>query len=161
MGLDAFVFCDCYEKGRLQEPPPAGVTLCVEPDGALGREQDDGTLEADLAWDEWREQRACAHQGGILLRHRLGNISLVGLLRAELQREAERFPVLVTKVVYSGSHSGDYLRVEEIPALQREIELLREFRCGSPKADAFMSEFRAQMSELAATALSIGKPIAF
>ena len=155
MGLDAFVFCDCYEKGRLRESPPAGVTLCVQPDGSLGREQDGGTLESDLAWDEWREQRACEHGGGILLRHRLGNISLVGLLRAELQREAERFSILVTKVVYSGSHAGDHLPVEQIPALQRELELLREFRCTSRKSDGFMTEFREQMSELAATALLI------
>jgi hypothetical protein len=161
MGLDAFVFCDCYEKGRLREPPPPGVVLCVEPDGSLGREHDDGRLESDLAWDEWREQRACDHGGGILIRYRLGNISLVGLLRAELQREAERFPILVTKVVYSGSHAGDFLRVEEIPALQRELEFLREFRCTNGKSDRFMSEFREQMSELATTAISIGKPIAF
>src|SRR5258706_13110346 len=125
MGLDAFVYCDCYEKGRLREPPPSGVILCVEPDGALGREQDVGTLESDLAWDDWRERRACEHRGGILRRHRLGNISEIGLLRAELQRGAERFPILVTKVVYSGSHAGAFLQVAEIPAVQRELDLLR------------------------------------
>jgi hypothetical protein len=127
----------------------------------LGRKQDDGTLKSDPAWDEWREQRACEHSGGILLRHRLGNISLVGLLRSELQREAHRFPILVTKVVYSGSHAGDHLRAEQILALQRELELLRGFRCTSRKADGFMAEFREQMSELAAAALAISKPIAF
>lgn len=161
MGLDAFVFCDCYEKGRLREPPPTGVTLCVEPDGSLGREQDEGTLESDLAWDEWRERRACMHGGGILLHHRLGNISLVGLLRAELQHEAERFPILTKKVVYSGSHAGDFIPVEALLALQQELESLRTFRCSTRKATGFMSGFREQMSELAATALSVGKPIAF
>jgi hypothetical protein len=65
MGLDAFIFCDCYEKGLLREPPPAGVTLCVEPDGSLGREQEDGTFESDLIWDEWREQpKPCAAANG-------------------------------------------------------------------------------------------------
>src|SRR3954468_4531178 len=122
MGLDAFIFCDCYEKGLLREPPPAGVILQVEPDGSLGRQQQDTTLVSDLVWDEWREQGACEHGGGILLRHRLGNISLVGLLRAELQAKAERFPILVTKVVYSGSHAGDFLPVESIAALQTELE---------------------------------------
>jgi len=161
MGLDAFVFCDCYEKRRLLEPPPAGVSLHVQPDGSLGRGRGDGSLESDLAWDEWREQRACEHHGGILLHHRLGNISLVGLLRAELQREADRFPILTTKVIYSGSHAGDYLAFETIPALVRELELLREFRCSTPDAAGFMSGFRAQMSELATAALSVGKPIAF
>lgn len=161
MGLDAFIFCDCYEKGQLREQPPPGVTLRVEPDGSLGREQDDGMLESDLIWDDWRERRACEHSGGVLLRHRLGNISLVGLLRAELQREAERFPILITKVVYSGSHAGDSLPVETIPALQRELELLCEFRCSTREAYSIISEFRAQMSELANTAISVNKPIVF
>jgi len=86
---------------------------------------------------------------------------VVGLLRAELQLEAEKFTILVTKVVYSGSHAGDFLRVEEILKLQRELELLRDFRCTSFMSDRFMSTFREQMTELAATALSIKKPIAF
>jgi hypothetical protein len=161
MGLDAFIFCDCYEKGRLRELPPTGVLLRVGPDGSLDREHDDGTLESDIAWDTWRYQRACDHWGGILLRHHLGNIALIGLLRAELEREAARFPIVATKVVYSGSHAGNYLPVETIPALQRELELLQEFQCSTSEAASFMSEFRAQMSELAMTALSIGKPIAF
>lgn len=153
--------CDCYEKGRLLEQPPAGDSLKVQADGSLGRERDDGILECDIAWDTWREQRACKHAGGILLHHRLGSIDLIGLLRAELQREIARFPILVTKVVYSGSHAGDHLAVETIPALQRELELLREGRCSTREAANVISVFRAQMSELATTALSVGKPIAF
>jgi hypothetical protein len=161
MGLDAFIFCDCYEKGRLREPPPTGVSLLVGPDGSLEREQDDGTLESDIAWDTWRHQRACEHERGILLRHRLGNIALIGLLRSELQREAERFPIIVTQVIYGGSHAGDDLPIETIPALQQELELLHEFRCSTNEAASFMFEFRAKMLELVTTALSIGKPIAF
>src|SRR2546426_2770125 len=148
MRLDAFVFCDCYEKGRLREPPPPSVSLRVQPDGSLGRERDDGTLESDLAWDMWREERACEHGGGILIRHHIGNIALVGLLRAELQQAADPFPILVSRVVYSGSHAGDFLPVETIPALQRELESLREFRCSTQEAASFMSEFRIKMSEL-------------
>lgn len=30
MALDAVVYCDCFEKGRLLEPPPGGVRLRVE-----------------------------------------------------------------------------------------------------------------------------------
>jgi hypothetical protein len=161
MGLDAFVYCDCYEKSRLREPPPGGIPLRVYPDGSWSRVQDDGTLASDLAWDDWLLQRACEHRGGMLLHHRLGNISLIGLLRSQLQCESERFRILVTKVLYSGSHSGDFLRIDEIPALQMELEHLREFRCSSCEADRFMSVFRERMSELATTALSVGKPIAF
>ncbi len=161
MSLDACVYCDCYEKGRLRERPPVGVSLRVEPDGSLGRGRDEGTLEADLAWDQWRGQLACEHPSGILLHHRLGNISLIGLLRSELQREAARFPILLTKVLYSGSHAGDYLAVQEVPALQREIEALAHFRCTTREAEGFLSDFRLQMAELAAASLSVSKPIVF
>ena len=161
MGLDAFVYCDCYEKGRLRESPPTGFSLSVEPDGGLGRAGGAGTLESDLAWDIWREEQACEHLGGILLHHRLGNITLIGSLRSELQRAAERFPILLKQVVYSGSHAGDFLPVETIPILQIELKLLHEFRCNTRKTTSFMARFNTQMSELATTALSVGKPIAF
>ena len=161
MGLDARVYCDCYLKGRLLEPPPPGVTLRLEPDGSLGCERDVDAIQFGLEWDFWREERACQHTGGVLLHQRLGNISLIGLLRAELQREADRFPILLTRVIFSGSHAGDYLTVETIPALRRELELLGDFRCSTREADSFMAQFRAQMLELAATALSVAKPIAF
>jgi hypothetical protein len=161
MGLDAFVYCDCYEKGLLREPPPAGVTLCVEPDGLLGRVQTDTSLEADMEWDQWRSMRACKHEGGILLSHRLGNISLIGLLRNELQEHADTFPILVHKVLYSGSHTGDFLPADQIPALQHELDLLATFKCKSRESDKFVAQFREQMAELAATAQSINKPIAF
>ena len=161
MSLDAFVFCDCYERGRLRAPPPVGVSLKVESDGSLGREGDDGTLEADLAWDRWREQLACEHPGGMLLRYRLGNISLIGSLRSELQREPSRFPILFSKVLFSGSHAGDYIPFDLVPALQRELEGLADFRCSARKTDAFMSEFRTQMSALVAASLAVSKPITF
>ena len=161
MSLDACVYCDCFEKGRLHEPPPVGVSLRVESDGSLGRERDDGTLESDLAWDQWRERLACEHPGGALLRHHLGNISLIGFLRSELQRDRSRFPILLTKVLYSGSHAGDDLTVDAVRALQRELETLANFRCNRREAEGFMLEFRRQMSDLVVASLSIGKPIVF
>jgi hypothetical protein len=161
MGLDAFVFCDCFEKGRLLNPPPAGVSLRVEPDGSLGRESDDGSLAGDLIWDEWRESLACEHSSGMLLRHRLGNISLIGLLRSELKREPTRFPILLQKVVYSGSHGGDYLPVDVVRNLEVELQDLAHFKCSSKESDEFMSSFRLQMLELVAASLSVLKPIAF
>ena len=161
MSLDACVYCDCYEKRRLREPPPVGVSSRVESDGSLGRERDDSTVEADLAWDRWRAHLACEHPGGVLLHHRLGNISLIGLLRSELHQVPLRFPILLTKVLYSGSHAGDFLSFRLVPALQTELEALADFRCSTREADGFMSDFRTQMLELVAASLSVTKPIAF
>ena len=161
MGLDAVVYCDCYEKGRVRTPPPDGAVPRVAPDGSLGCDSEHLPSDAVLAFDQWRTFSACEHKQGVLLHHRLGNISLIGLMRSELQRESSRFPILLTQVLCSGTHAGDYLAVETIPALQREVELLADFRCSTREADQYMMQFRAQMSELAATAISVSKPIAF
>jgi len=161
MGLDAFVFCDCYEKGRLREPPPGNVSIRVAEDGSLAREIDRVSLKNDLAWDWWQECLACVHVGGVLVHHRLGNISLIGSLRTELQREASRFPILLSKVVYSGSHGGDFVSIDLIPTLRNELETLRDFQCKTRESDGFMFRFRDQMLQLVAASLSVDKPIVF
>jgi hypothetical protein len=159
MSLDAFVFCDCYEKGKLLKPPPAGISLQVQPDGSLCHDGD--SIEADRAWYQWKPRSACKHEGGVLLHHRLGNIALIRLLRSELQREPSRFPILLGKVLHSGTHSGDYLPFEFVPALQGEVEGLINFRSSTPEAAEYISHFRVRMSELVAASLSVTKPIAF
>src|SRR5436309_381829 len=81
MGLDAAVYCDCFERGRLQSPPPPGCTLAVAPDGSLLCGSDD--LDVQLAFDRWRQSEACEHEDGYLVSHWIGNIALVASLRAE------------------------------------------------------------------------------
>ena len=161
MGLNASVYCDCYEKGRLRTRPPDGVSLYVASNGALECDSEHMPFDAVLAFGKWQAFSACEHKRSILLHHRLGNIALIALLRSEFQREPGRFPILLTKVIYSGTHACDYLTSETVPALQRELELLADFRCSTREADEFMAQFRAQMLELATTALSVAKPIAF
>jgi hypothetical protein len=161
MSLDATVYCDCYEKGRLREPPPGDSSVLVDSDGSLCGEPGIRTVEELIAWDQWREHRACEHPRGEIVHHRLGNVSLIALLRGELQREASRFPVLLTKVLYNGIHAGDYLPVDLIPTLQREVEALSTSKSSDRKVEEFMSDFRTQMLDLIAASLSVGKPIAF
>jgi hypothetical protein len=160
MGLDAHVYCDCFEKGKLANAP-SGVTLRVEADGSLGHEENLSSVESEMAWDQWREKSACEHRGGVLLHHRLGNISLIGLLRSELQRDASCFPILLGKVLYSGTHAGDFLEVNLIPPLKTEVETLAGFKCSQPKEQCFLTQFQKQMSELISASLSVNKPIAF
>ncbi len=161
MGLDATVFCDCYEKGKLRAQPPPGTVLRVEADGSLSTTGKQEALEAALAFDEWQAGFACEHPNGVLLHHRLGNISLIGLLRSELRREPLRFPILLGKVVYSGTHGGDYISAELAPELQKEIEALADFKCSTKETDDFMSRFRTQMLDLVVASRSVNKPIAF
>jgi len=161
MGLDATVFCDCYEKGKLRTQPPGGVALRMEADGSLVSEREHKTLEEALDFDRWQAHLACEHPNGVLLHHRLGNVSLVGLLRSELQREPLRFPILLGKIVYSGTHAGDYISAELVPELQKEIEALAEFKCSTKETDDFMSQFRTRMLDLVTVSISVNKPIVF
>ena len=161
MSLDATVWCDCFEKGKLREPPPPGVLLRVEPSGFLTFNDAELPVETEIAMDQWRERRACKHPGCRLLHHRLGNIALIALLRSELKHEADRYPIICGKVLYSGIHAGDYLPLDTIPGLQRELDQLRDFKCSGEEANKFMIAFHAQMCELVGAALSVSKPIDF
>src|ERR671936_3121543 len=101
MGLDAFVFCDCYEKGRLKRKPPDPKLVYVLPNGDLGcRSEDSKVLER---FDDWREN-ACRHETGMITGDWLGNIELIGSIRDELCRKPRKFPTLLNRVIYSGTH---------------------------------------------------------
>src|SRR5438876_4302582 len=99
MGLDAFVFCDCYEKGRLKRKPPKPDLVYVLPNGDLGcRSEDSKVLEL---FDHWREN-ACNHEAGMIAGDWLGNASSIGGIRDELSRKPRSFPTLLNNVIYSG-----------------------------------------------------------
>ncbi|HEV8367658.1 MAG TPA: hypothetical protein VGQ39_06895 [Pyrinomonadaceae bacterium] len=46
-----------------------------------------------------------------------------------LQHEAPAFPILLTKVLYSGTHAGDYLTLNDIADVKVELERLGSFVC--------------------------------
>ena len=186
MGLDACVYCDCLEKGRLGQPLPSDVALRIDADGYPSLERNGETIWEDSAdWNDF----ACEHERRQLVHHRLGNIALVALLRWELNREASVYPILLGKVIYNGIHAGDYLELDQIPQVQVELQQLATFHCigDAPKSfyisrflpnifpfslwknyystakesDRFMQNFRNQMLELVDAAIRIGKPISF
>jgi hypothetical protein len=159
MGLDAAVYCNCFETGRLKEPPPCPTLVSVARNGCLECRSDD--LETLLAFDQWVMNRACEHENGILLGRYIGNMARVALLRDELEREAEKFPVSLEKVLYSGTHTGDYLPLDDVRDLQVELNRLDGFICSSGKKQEYIKEFRRQMRELMEAALDVNKPISF
>jgi len=60
MGLDAVVFCDCYEKGRLKRPPPHPGLVYVAPNGDLGcRTNDPKLLDQFDAWRTHARRHEC------------------------------------------------------------------------------------------------------
>jgi hypothetical protein len=159
MGLDATVYCDCYRSGKLREPPPSGCHVTFQRDGSLDCDSHEMTVL--LAFDQWLHRGACEHELGVFLSHRLGNMSLIGLLREELSVDVEKFPLLLTKVVYSGTHCGDFIPFEDLEALRAEVRALASHQCVNPEAPLYVERFRKQMEELIDAALLLRKPIAF
>ena len=148
MGLNAWVFCDCYEMGKVKTPPPQPELVYV----------DTITGEVSLRWEEegadqhsfyeWRSA-ACAHGPiGCLVSHRLGNISSIGFLRELFQETPERFPTLLSKVVYNGSHGGDELMLADVEAVAVEMPAVHELHCSDESYEAYLREFESQMLDL-------------
>lgn len=159
MGLDARVYCNCFERGRLRTPPRADFDVYVDEQGSLECRNSDPDTQCEF--DAWRANHACEHESVTLLHHRIGNISLVGLLRAELNRQPDEFPIILNKVVYSGSHCCDFLTVDQVRVLRNELPALKLFRCSNTHAQALMDDFYVQISELVQCALDVNKPIVF
>ncbi len=158
MGLDATVYCNCFETGRLKESAPC-PQVSISADGSLDCGSED--LEKLLAFDQWLLHRACEHPNGVLLHHHIGNLAQVGLLRSELGREVEAFSILLSKVLYSGTHTGDYLLPEDLSNVQAELDRLDKFVSSSERNQEDVDSFRLQMLELVGAALRVGKPISF
>lgn len=161
MSLDATVYCDCFERARLRSKPPGDVAIMTQKDGSLCRVNESDSLEEALAFDDWLSVSACDHFNGVLLHHRLGNIVQVAIIREELSYQAEQFPQILTKVIYNGMHGGDFIPVEDLPALQVEVDRLKTFTCRKKRSKAFVAEFTEQMRALVEAAREIGKPISF
>jgi hypothetical protein len=157
MGLDATVYCNCFETGRLKEPPPDPTLVFVTKAGSLECKSEE--LDTLFAFDQWLHSRACKHQDGILVRHHIGNVALVGVLRKELEVTANSYPILLERILHSGSQTGDYLASAEVVNLQAEINNLSTLRHAGNQS--LISTFQHRMQELVAAALSTGKPISF
>ena len=140
MGLDAFVF-------RSKEHLPFDAQ-------ALGAEFDAETGEyffydVELDRKYSLEARTACHK-------RIGNITAVTQLRAEARRVLGEESMVLSRVLYSGTHSGDTLKVESIPALKRELARLQ-----SAAPSLAMLEFIRDLEELARVAKAEGNPIVF
>jgi hypothetical protein len=159
MGLDASVYCDCIERGHLRTPPRPEWDVHVGSHG--GREARLTEPEQQLAFDNWDYAEACEHQGGILLHHRLGNISLIALFRQLLEPRADRVPVLWSKVIYSGTHCGDQLDRTDVDRLVGEIDVLAQVHDPGPENEKFLRAFEQQLRELTHCAMVLNKPIVF
>lgn len=165
MGLDAWVYCDCVDRGRLASPHPFPDLLFIDEDGGPEIRSDD--LEMQIAHDRWQAISACCHTDCILVRHYLGNIARVEHLRrnvSDLASDPETdYPVIWSRVIYNGTHCGDRLNREQVEALESEVQRLRS-RLAGAKGDtdeARLGYFLTQLVELIEASRLTGKPICF
>lgn len=161
MGLDASVYCDCFERGRLRTQPRPEWGVYVDHHGGGGRWATTDDLDEEIAFDVWNDRDACEHEDGRLVHHYLGNISLIGLFRELLAPYSDRLPVIVTKVIYSGVHSGDLLSLEDVERLGGEVELLARVQDTNRRNEQFLRRFEGQLRELVECSRRVGKPIVF
>jgi len=94
---------------------------------------------------------------------RLGNITAIMWVRDEIEKllpSLRRNSILLRKVVYDGTHSGDFIPVEDLPALKRELSVVRQ-RVTPNRVSDLLHEFLDSMDELIAAAEQQGNPIVF
>jgi hypothetical protein len=158
LGLDACVYCDCYERGRLRSPPPEGSCPIRYEDGLLGCENSD--LEVQIAFDVWMMSEACEHENGKLASEWLGNLAMVGELRSRLSGMADRFP-FISQVICSGSHCGDMIEPGRIDDLIKELSDLGSLQVHDREGRQLIHDFVTKMRALADAAILVGRPIVF
>jgi hypothetical protein len=159
MTLDAWVFCDCLEKGRLREPPPPGCRLAVAGDGSLVCESGDFFVRA--AFRQWLYSRACGHENGVLIHHSIGDTGEIRQLRAALGQLSERYHVLRSQVVLNARRAESIVAPEQLSALRAEVIALGDIRCGDREKDDLIRRFELQMIELVECATFANKPVVF
>ncbi len=158
MSLDAFVRCTCIREGKAKPHPL--------PDRLTFGESGEPTLTGDPTEEEWDAHDrwmgdSCEHEG-YLLSVFLGNITRIGKLRSFLRalqgNPGPKFPILLEKVVYDGTHSGDWI------SSQDAVDLLKEVNTVLHSSDILADsekEFFTNMKLLSEASIATGNPIMF
>ena|ERR1019366_6342354 len=147
MGLDAVVY-----RSKANLPFDAD---------AVGAVLDESTGEyyfPDPAVEPVRE-REFPQQTRIAVEKRIGNIATVTALRHAAERVLNGDSILLSKVLYSGTHSGNSIPLSLISQVQEELTVLRRY--AENNADKALMQFVADLQELAAAASSQSNPIVF
>jgi hypothetical protein len=125
MGLDGYVACDCVEKGVANVSP--AIASLVKSDRDIGSNYFDSLDKRHRqVYSQWCSSKPCPHDGFILMSQRLegaaGIAEIRKVLAERVQDPKKGLRLLWTKVMESGVHSGDSLRVEQVARLQAELQ---------------------------------------
>jgi len=159
MSLDAYVRCTCIRDGKAKKPHPFADRLVWDESGAPSL-SGDPTDEEWQAHDAW-VQASCEHQG-FLVSEFLGNITRVKNVRDFLKglqgEPGPKFSVLLKKVVYDGTHTGDWLPTKQTPALLKEVDLVLGSKDILTPGE---TEFFESIKRLCEASIATGNPIGF
>ena len=159
MSLDAYVRCSCIRDGKARKPHPFPDRFIWDESNALSLTGDPDQDEWD-AHDKWVQQ-ACEHEG-YLLSEFLGNITRIRNVREFVRglqgNPGPKFPILLKKVVYDGTHTGDWVPAQETPELLKEVNLVLQ---SSDILTQGEQEFFEAMKRLCEASLATGNPIGF
>lgn len=158
MTLDACVYCDCFEKGKLITPPAPVWHVYVDKLGFRTTSVQDE--DESNAFDRWN-RHACEHEDGILVHHFLGNIARVEKIRNTLLKQPECFSIILSRIVHNGVHCGDFLTLLQVHALIPELQCIHEMKLDATEDSDRLRYFEQQMCQLVDAALKVQKPITF
>ena len=88
---------------------------------------------------------------------RLGNTAMIDHLRRVLEAGSPGATLLLTKVLYSGTHSGDRLTTAEARRAKQELDEVRANLSGDPEVQTFVDSF----GRLLDLALKYNRPVTF
>jgi hypothetical protein len=90
---------------------------------------------------------------------RIGNISAVAWLREQIaSRWCDRCPLILNAVLYSSTHSGDFIPLNQARRIKLEIEGID---CTEASIPARLATFFEEITQLVNAAEAEGNPIAF
>jgi hypothetical protein len=158
MSLDGYVRCSCIREGKAKlHPFPDRLTFDASSAPCLKGDPTDAEWEAH---DEWL-QNSCEHQG-FLASEFLGNITRVKNVRDFVKglqgNPGPKFPMLLKRVVYDGTHSGDWLPAKQTAALMKEVDLVLASRDILTPGER---EFFESVKRLCEASIATGNPIGF
>ena len=147
MGLDAVVY-----RSKANLPFDADVVGAVVDETTGEYYFSDQNLEPALEREFPRETR-------IAVQKRIGNIALVAALREDAGRILGGQSIIVSKVLYSGTHSGDSIPLDLTSALEDELFRLRHY--AEQNNVDHLKQFVSDMLDLVGGAKRERNPIVF
>jgi hypothetical protein len=142
MGLDAVVYVN---KLNLDIDQSSESFLLDEQTGEIYPSPGDGLIRP-------AQEFTAIHR-------RLGNATMIGALANEISRVVDPNSILLKSILYSASHSGDSIGVENLRNLESEMNLVRQRTEGARSHE--LDGFLTALAELIEAAKRENNPIVF